>query len=371
MSVSGTIGIVVNPVAGIGGSVALTGSDGIAIQTEARARGGVPRAPERARRFVNALLRRVPNARILTANGQLGGAYVATAKLIQTRFEGATTGGDTQRLVSELVAHGVDLLVFIGGDGTARDVLAGLRKTDDPRQQQLCLGVPAGVKMHSGVFAVTPEDAAIQVAEVLSGTVGSQMRDVVDLDEAARREGALVTSVYGAMRVPAHERVQRGKRSTMGAGTSLDAVGIANALRRDAHKTIVFGPGTTVGAVAGEFGVETSLLGFDLILPDGEIHQDLTGLDLERWLRKREFAMVLSPIGGQGFLIGRGNHQLTEQVLTWLDPDQLFIVADAMKLGEVGGKLRIDAPTLRLNERFIGIRTVLMGEHDVAVVTVV
>lgn len=335
------IGLIVNPVAGIGGEVGLGGSDGEAVQAAAAAQGGRPRAPERAERFVRELARLAPDARVLRAP--------------------AGSAADTTTLAAEYSRRGVDVLVFVGGDGTARDVLSGVPPS------QLCLGVPAGVKMHSGVFAVTPEDAAEQVAEVLTGRGRTIERDVVDLDEEARRAGVLSTSFFGTMLVPSHERLQRGKRSPAHGG-GIDADGIAAEIRRRFPGLIlVFGPGTTVARVSERFGVEPTLLGFDAVTPDGGSVTGLGGSELEALLADREFAVVLSPIGGQGFVIGRGNHQLTAPILERLDPARLVLVSEPAKLGELAGTLRIDAPTRALNEKFRGHVRVILGSGEIAV----
>lgn len=374
-----TIGLIINPYAGIGGEVGLGGSDGPEIQAEAVRRGGQSRAPGRAARFVSELCRLVPGIRILTGPGGLGSEIVAAlpreddtqteVPAVEIIVGGArrrrvTTAADTTALAAKLVARQVPIIVFVGGDGTARDVVKGVVP------DQLCLGVPAGVKMHSGVFAVTPEDAAQQVSQVLSGRGQSAMRDVVDLDEAGRRAGVLSTSVYGSMRVPSHERVQRGKRSPVHE-SGIDAAGVAAEVRsRFAGMPLVFGPGTTVSKIAEQFGVTSALLGFDVLDVDGGLHHDASGAVLEQLLLARDFAVILSPVGGQGFVIGRGNHQLTERLLNALEPEHLVLVSGSAKLGELAGRLRLDAPTCELNNKFQGFRTVLLGRGDVAVVCV-
>lgn len=357
------IGLVVNPLAGLGGEVGLGGSDGADVQREAVHLGGRPRAPERAARFVRELKRLDPNAMILTAPGVLGGNAAPEAELIEgfPVSVGSTSASDTTALAAALVRRGVRILVFVGGDGTARDVLRAIP------EGQLCLGVPAGVKMHSGVFAVTPEDAAQQVAEALTSRARSEHRDVADLDEAARRAGVLSTSVYGTMLVPQHERVQRGKRSPAH-GSGIDAAGVATQLRAVTRgRTLVFGPGTTVARVSEQFGVPATLLGFDVLQPNGTQHHGVSGTELERLTADVDFDVVLSPIGGQGFVIGRGNHQLTALVLDRLAPERLRLVAETAKLGELGGRLRIDAPTQELNTKFHGFCRVLLGAGDTAV----
>ncbi|MBK0421924.1 NAD(+)/NADH kinase [Leucobacter sp. CSA2] len=399
------IGLVVNPLAGIGGEVGLGGSDGARVQEEASRLGGRPRSPERAARFVRELERLVPGARVLTGPGALGEDVAPGAEIVPVPegigADGATTAAATASLARSLAERGAALIVFVGGDGTARDVMRGIGRgsigaggpgaaagpgadagqgaaaTQDAvgpgdaatarGAEQLCLGVPAGVKMHSGVFAVTPEDAAAQAAEVLAGRGRSVERDVVDLDEDARRAGVLSTAIFGTMRVPLHERMQRGKRSPAH-GSGIDAAGVAAELRESAAGlTLVFGPGTTTARVAERFGIEPTLLGFDAISPDGTIRHGLTGEELERIAEAGDFAVVLSPVGGQGFVIGRGNHQLTARVLERLERERLILVAEPAKLGELAGRLRIDAPTAELNAKFRGTARVLLGQGEIAV----
>ncbi|TDP89047.1 putative polyphosphate/ATP-dependent NAD kinase [Leucobacter luti] len=378
------VGLIVNPNAGIGGEVGLGGSDGATVQAAATALGGKPRAPERAARFVRELLRLDPNVDMVTAAGLLGGDVAPAADLVAVdggyspaamTASGTgtgtgtvavspvspTTAADTTALAAHLASIGVEIIVFVGGDGTARDVLAGVP------EGQLCLGVPAGVKMHSGVFAVTPEDAAQQVIEVLRGRARSDWQDVADLDEDARRAGVLSASVYGSMQVPQHDRMQRGKRSPAH-GSGIDAVGAAAEVRlRAGRRALVFGPGTTVARVAEWFGLTSTLLGFDVGEPDGTQHLGVSGAELEQLLTGKEFSVVLSPVGGQGFVIGRGNHQLTETLLDRLDPAQLIVIAEPAKLGELAGRLRIDAPTNRLNAKFRGFCRVVLGAGEIAV----
>ena len=353
----GVVGLVVNPLAGIGGEVGLGGSDGDAVQAAAAAAGGIPRAPERAERFVRELARLAPSAVVLR--------------------DPASSADETAALARSYAERGVDILVCVGGDGTARDVLRGLGSgagsgvPAGAGARQLCLGVPAGVKMHSGVFAVTPEDAAQQVAEVLAGRARTVERDVVDLDEEARREGVLSTSIYGTMLVPLHERMQRGKRSPAH-GSGIDARGVAAEIRRQfPGHALLFGPGTTVARVSESFGVdEPTLLGFDAVLPDGSVHLALGGAELAALTRDQDFAVVLSPIGGQGFVIGRGNHQLTAEILGRLPRRNLVLVAEPAKLGELAGRLRIDAPTPALNDLFRGPARVILGEGEIAVASI-
>ncbi|MFA5606645.1 MAG: NAD(+)/NADH kinase [Leucobacter sp.] len=365
------IGLIVNPVSGIGGPAGLGGSDGAAAQAEALARGSVPRSGSRAERLLRALTRQGVTAEILTARGAMGEDAVRAAgwepALVLPIPEAGrpTTAADTSRIAAELRPR-VDVIVFAGGDGTARDVLAG---TDE---EVILLGVPAGVKMHSGVFARSPEAAAGIIA-ASGGASVSHPVEIVDIDEEARRNGRLNSRIYGRARVLGRRGSTQGGKigSTAETGEQLGGIAAEVDERIDPEAVVLFGPGTTVRRVSEAMGFESTLLGVDAVI-DGElVGSDCSAEELARLTEGRRVQLVVSPVGGQGFLLGRGNQQIDERVLARVDADDLLIVCTSAKLGDLaGGPFWIDAQDPSLIERFAGPRRVIVGRHHEAVVRV-
>ena len=357
------VGFVMNPVAGMGGRVGLKGTDGKVA--EAVARGAEPRAPDRARRALDRLAAVAPETRVSTAADPMGERLVRAAGFDPVRvvdpFDGPTpdatetTAEHTARVV-EAVAGGddpVDLVLFVGGDGTATDVATALDRTGT---EVPMLGVPAGVKVYSSVFAVSPEDAA-EVAAAFSRT---ERREVMDIDEDAYREGEVHPELRAVARVPVADDLQSSKQTASGTVESL-AEGVADDIRaRDGEGvTYVLGPGSTVGAIKAELGFEPSPIGVD-VWRDGEVVvRDGSERDLLDALGE-ENVIVVSPIGGQGFVFGRGNPQLSPAVIRRCD---LRIVASRSKLDDVRA-LRVDTDDPDLDAELAGWVRVRVGKFE-------
>ena len=368
------LGVVVNPWAGVGGATALKGSDGAAVRAEALARGAEPRAPGRMTRTLAGLASE--GLTVLTWGGAMGEDAATAAELASTVLgaaEGESTGADTQRAVRALVAAGIDLLLFAGGDGTARDVASALEDLGDP---PLVLGVPAGVKMHSGVFAVTPEGAAEVITGLRTGALITRCEgEVRDIDEAAFREGVVKTRFYGALAVPGAPRwVQATKIS----GREQEplvleeiAADIAARMDRSGDTLWVLGPGSTTAAIAAHLGAEKTLLGVDVFQHGACIAEDVTGEALLALCEGKAVALVVTAISGQGHIFGRGNQQLSPAFLRRLAPDQWHIVATRSKLLTLEGRpLQVDTGDPALDRALSGYRPVITGFEDEVVYAV-
>ncbi|MFB6353722.1 MAG: ATP-NAD kinase family protein [Halobacteriales archaeon] len=352
------VGFVVNPIAGMGGRVGLKGTDGKV--DEARERGAEPRAPGRAVEALASLRERAPDVELLTYGGVMGETEAREAGFDPTvvgepdaRAEDAatatTTAADTTAAVEAFVERAVDLVLFVGGDGTAVDVAETLDGLDADVPM---LGVPAGVKVYSSVFAVTPA-AAGRVAATFTDT---EEREVVDLDEEAYREGEVRTRLHAVVRVPVAEALQSSKQ--LGGGTVEGiAEGVADAV--EPGVTYVLGPGSTLRAVKRELGFDGSPLGVD-VWRDGEVLvEDAAEADILDALGE-ENVIVVSPIGGQGFVFGRGNQQLSPAVIDRCD---VWIVASRRKLDTIG-VLRVDTGDEATDEWLRGWRRVRTGRFE-------
>ncbi|WP_342679372.1 ATP-NAD kinase family protein [Methanofollis sp. UBA420] len=350
-----TIGLVINPLAGLGGTVGLKGTDGTA--DEARRRGALPRAHERA---VEALLslRGLP-LRFLTSAGAMGAdaldaAGIREYEVVHTAGGRETTADDTRTAVRACIDAGADLLLFCGGDGTARDVAAAAGETP-------ILGIPAGVKMYSGVFAVRPA----AVGEVLAGDYALREAEVMDIDEEAYRQGDLRARLYATARIPfLPGRVQCGKEASFGdEAAALDGIArfMADLIR--AGGCVVLGAGGTTAAIARAAGTEATLLGVDVVV-DGKVA--VLDADEATILAQIESAgrcrIIVSPIGAQGAVIGRGTGPITPAVLSAAGPENLIVVATPGKLAATPA-LFVDTGDPALDAAFGERISVICGYH--------
>ena len=394
------IGLVVNPIAGIGGPAGLKGSDGTDVQELARSRGGVEHALERT----TSALRRLPGGtRVLTAAGAMGAdacAAVPGLRMEVCHAPGSPSGADdTAAAVAALVARGVSLILFAGGDGTARDVLRGLGQPppvdpveNDPPLVELVetnagtwgldkldqrdtpiLGIPCGVKMYSGVFAVSPVAAGAIAAAVVQGEVSIEHRDVVDISEQQIRAGIVEATLFGTAPTP----VVRGRTQARKAATGdseADAVrGVAAGLAarlRPGH-TYFLGPGGTMAALASELGVAKTPLGVDVIRNGRLLLADASATELLGFTHESPCHALITCIGGQGFLLGRGNQQFSAAVLRALAEPPLLVGATTGKLLGLDGPLLIDTGDDDLDAALAGHHRITTGVQDIALVRAV
>ncbi|MFI6982166.1 ATP-NAD kinase family protein [Embleya sp. NPDC050154] len=351
------IGLIVNPVAGLGGAAGLKGSDGADVQREALARGATARAGERAAVAVRALLSARPDTVVVTVAGTMGENSVRAAgavpELVACAPGEPSSSADTRAGVRALAA--VDLLLFAGGDGTARDVL-------DAGPTAPVLGIPAGVKVYSGCFAVGPAAAGHAAAEFAGDTAEAE---VVDLDEQAYREGRVSPRLYGTLTVPA-ARVRLSGRKTGSSGAAPETVeGIAREVvaRMRPGVRYILGPGTTTRAVGRALGAESTLLGVDVVADGVPIGVDLSERALLDLVDGHETDAVVSVIGGQGFVLGRGNQQISPSVLARVHA--LTVLATRTKLAALGGRpLLADTGDPATDARLSGFVKVITGYRE-------
>ena len=355
------IGLIVNPIAGLGGRVGLKGTDGPGTIAQALERGAEPQAGPRTRRALARLAERVPYAALHVAPGLLGADWVEGLNLNTNIFDlnaSSQTARDTRLAVEAMVD--CDLVVFAGGDGTARDVMSS------KRPGQAMLGIPCGVKMHSGVFAVSPEAAGALLADVVTEPeriTWTEEAEVMDIDEAALRQGRIAPELYGHARVPmAQSRVQASKgglRNDWGAAL----VGAAAELARqmDAETLYLIGPGTSAGAVMRATGHTPTILGIDAMRGGEVVGKDLSASDIESLVKDDPVRIVLGVTGQQGFLIGRGNQQISPDVIVKAGRDGLIVLAAEDKLmGLAQPRLWVDTGDPALDaelEGFLRVRT--------------
>ena len=354
-----TIGLIVNPVAGMGGSVGLKGTDG-EMHARALELGARPVSPARTREFLSHLCCR-DEIRLLVAPGPMGADCAEEAGLgfeIVGALSGQPGSGDTRTIAREMLDNGAELIAFAGGDGTARDM------ADAIGDRVPVVAIPSGVKVYSAVFAYSPRAAAALVDAFVEGS-GLTEEEVLDIDEDAFREGRVDARHYGFLLVPEVGRLlQGGKESSgMSASTAEAKQEIAKAVidAMQPQTLYLLGSGTTVRAVADELGIRKTLLGIDAVV-DGE----LAGSDLneesilELLDHHPQAAIVLTPLGGNGFILGRGNKQFTPQVLRRVGLDRLIVIANRDKLLGLSS-LHVDTGDPELDDDLRGYIDVIVG----------
>lgn len=366
------VGLIVNPLAGIGGRVGLKGSDGTAIVERALALGAVPAAGARAAETLSHLRDLAGVLDLGTCPAEMG-AEIAR----ETGFEsavvdslggtgsgGRTTGEDTRRAALDLREWGAELIVFAGGDGTARDLTTSIAATVP------VIGIPAGVKIHSGVFAVSPRHAADVIGEFLAGRARLEEREVLDIDEDLFRAGIVAPRLYGYLTVPCvRDLVQRAKSASRSDPSTARGVafGVVGEMERDRDAYFILGPGSTVKAVGDELQVDKTLLGVDLYHDGRLIGTDLNESQLLAAIEGHHAKIVVTVIGGQGYIFGRGNQQLSPQVIQAVGRDNIMVIATLDKLHALGGPLRVDTGDPECDQLLAGYFRVITGERERAI----
>jgi predicted polyphosphate/ATP-dependent NAD kinase len=354
-----TVGLIVNPVAGMGGSVGLKGTDGD-MHAKAIELGAEPVSPARTREFLSHLSCQ-DEIRLLVAPGPMGADHVEAIGLrYDTIGAIADTPGpaDTKAIAHEMLDAGADIIAFAGGDGTARDILdaVGLRIP--------VVAIPSGVKVYSSVFAYSPRMAA-ELLDAFVDNADVSEEEVLDIDEDAFRAGKVDSRHYGFLLVPEVDRLlQAGKESSGGTGSTAQAKReLAAAVVEDLQPQTLYllGSGTTIRAIADELGVEKTLLGVDAVVDGQLIGSDLNERSLLELLDRYEQAfIVVTPLGGNGFIFGRGNKQFTPQVLRRVGLDNIIVVADRDKLLKLPS-LHIDSGDPELDDELAGYIDVVVG----------
>ena len=357
------LGLIVNPIAGMGGTVGLKGSDTPEIVARARALGAEPRAPARAGQALAAIAAAKEPLELFAAPGEIGEAEARAAgftpQVIGSPTEGDTAAEDSVRAAQAMAELPVDLILFAGGDGTARDLVRAIAG------KVAVVGIPAGVKMHSAVYATNPRAAARMVLRYMQGGISLRELEVMDIDEAAFREGAVSAKLYGHLKVPYLPDLVQG---TKAGGVSRDRTALAGIAARIAEamqpgRLYILGPGTTMRAVADKLGVQKTLLGVDLLRDGKPIAVDAGERDILAALDGAA-AIAVTPIGGQGHFFGRGNQQISAQVISRVGLEHITVAATMEKIASLRDNLlHVDTGDRALDARLSGWRRVITGYH--------
>ncbi|MDI6846841.1 MAG: ATP-NAD kinase family protein [Candidatus Bathyarchaeia archaeon] len=353
------LGFIVNPIAGMGGRVGLKGTDG--VLKEAIARGAEPVAPKRAIEFLQTLKEnmREISIEILTCPRIMGEEEAEKAGLsvqvVPMEIGEETTAEDTKTAVKLMAKAKVYLIVFVGGDGTAKDVFDAMQACGEVP----VLGVPSGVKMYSGIFAVNPSDAVDVVLAFAQNQAEITEFEIMDADETAIRGDIFVVKLHGFLKGPfLSMRIQGSKQvspETVDEKENQTAIARFIIEEMQPEATYILGPGTTVKRIAELLGVEKTVLGVD-VYKKGKVILDVNEKrileEVEDW---QNTWIILSPIGHQGILLGRGNQQISPEIIRRVGKQRIIVAATKSKLQSIdGGVLRVDTGDVEVDNMLKG-----------------
>lgn len=332
------IGLIINPIAGMGGKVGLKGTDGTDILEKARDLGAYPEAPGKALKALEKLVSIKDELLVITCSDDMGENQAKELgfnyKLVYKSESTNTNSHDTQEGAKKISNENVDLILFVGGDGTARDIYESLGN------KEVVLGVPGGVKIYSPVYGNTPEKAGELALLYLNGeNVNTSEEEVVDIDEEAYRKDVFSTSLYGYLKIPVNKKFMQNKK----APTPLSeedsqgaiALDIIDNMEKDTY--YIIGPGTTPRTIMRSLDLPYTLLGVDILINKKVVGLDLSEKEILEIIKEKPSKLIITPTGGQGYLLGRGNQQISSEVIHSVGKKNIIVIATTSKIIELRG----------------------------------
>ncbi len=357
------LGLIVNPVAGMGGRVGLKGSDGPEILEKAIELGAISTSPGRAIEALKRIAHIKDSIELITYPHEMGEDEARECgfdpRVIGSIEQGKTTSDDTKAAAMEMVELGVDLILFAGGDGTARDIYAAIDG------EVPVLGIPTGVKIHSGVFAINPSSAGDLAVMYLRGRLAATREaEVMDIDEEAFREDRISARLYGYLTVPYEKNLVQTSKGGSPPQEELSLEVIARDIVEEMEEDVLYviGPGTTTRPIAESLGLPKTLLGVDVVLDGRSVASDVNESKLLELIEGRRAKIIVTVIGGQGFIFGRGNQQISPEVIKKVGKENIVVVATPGKLASLEGRpLLVDTGDGELDELLSGYIRVITG----------
>jgi predicted polyphosphate/ATP-dependent NAD kinase len=371
-----TLGFLINPIAGMGGRVGLKGTDGEDILKKAIDMGAEPAAHIRAEETLGLLLDMNAEIKWLTCSGKMGEEVLKEVGFnegedFQIIYQAPekTNSDDTKVACEKFKEKNVDLILFCGGDGTARDLLSVIGK------EIPMIGIPAGVKMFSSVFGVNPRATAEVIIGFSKGTYGTSEAEIMDIDEEDYRKGELHAKLFGYALTPYESTLVQSSKSVYG---GMDEESAKAEIARyivelmDAEKDTLFilGAGSTMEKIGETLKIDKTLLGVDVI-KDGElIAKDVNERKLLELLKEGKKAIIIvSVIGAQGFVFGRGTQQISPRILEKVGIENIIVAATSKKMFQTP-RLMVDTGDRNVDQLLSGYHKVITGYHEMRMVKV-
>jgi predicted polyphosphate/ATP-dependent NAD kinase len=364
------IGFLINPIAGMGGRVGLKGTDG--VLKKAVMLGAKSVAPQKADEMLRefcAISSSSSDLQWITCDGEMGkneleAVGIKNLQVIYSPSGNITSADDTKNICKKFLEHHIDLLVFCGGDGTARDIFTIVDKKIP------ILGIPAGVKMHSGVFGINTIATAKILHEFINKRLTIGDAEIMDLDEELYRRGEWKVRLFGIAKgivEPTYIQVGKACYESVSDEEVKDEIAehINDELEKHPDWLFLFCAGGTIDYIAKKLSIQHTLLGIDAIYQKQLIGKDVNEEQILTLLKKYpKTKILLSPIGAQGFILGRGNLQLSPAVINKIGIDNIIVVATPSKLLHTP-MLRVDTGDKKLDHLFSkqGYLMVVIGYH--------
>lgn len=354
------LGFIINPIAGMGGRVGLKGTDGPDILEMARKLGSLPESPKKSKIALEQLLVIKDKFQLYTGPGNMGedvSLELGFKPIVLGHREKETSPQDTESISAEMANIGVDLILFAGGDGTARNIFNAIGS------KLPVIGIPAGVKIHSGVYANYPKAAGEIALKFIEDKDRKTMdAEVMDIDEESFRKGEVIAMLYGYLKIPREEELVQTTKSG-GLGSDEDAFeGIANYIIDEMEEDVFYivGSGTSIRPIMDKLGLENTLLGVDIIKNKKLVAADVSEKIILDTIKDEKAKIIVTVIGGQGYIFGRGNQQISSEVIKKVGKENIHIVASKNKLLSLEGRpLLVDTGDEMVNRMLNGYMKVL------------
>ena len=362
------IGLIINPVAGIGGPVGLKGSDGAEIQALAIQKGGTYQSNNKTRISLKQVVDLKENISFVTGSDEMGENFLRelgfSYEVIGEKKKN-TTAYDTEKIAKEMMSMNVEILVFSGGDGTARNIYNAVGLSIP------CIGIPSGVKIHSAVYANNPKDAGMAIRSYIKNKDLANLveSEVMDIDEEKFRNNIVQAKLYGYLKIPYIKNLMQQSKASVKFNEH-DIEGIADEVEdrikeNDDDICYIFGTGSTTNKILSKLGFEGSFLGVDILYNNKLVIKDGSEREVFDFCKNKKVILIITVIGGQGHLFGRGNQQISPRVIRLINKPNIWIVTTADKIYTLpGNTLRVDTSDEELDIKLSGYYKVIVGWQE-------